>query len=73
MSVDIYPNKETKEKKENQNRFEISFPFEAAIDERMINLTLEQIGKILTNQFSRQGVVGVSLIEIRFSKIYNQD
>lgn len=70
MSVDVYPNKETKDMID-ENRFSISFPFEATIDEKMVNLTLQQIGEILTNQFSKQGVIGVSLIEIRFSKIYN--
>lgn len=72
-TLKIYQDEETKQRIESSTRFAGGFPLEAEISEQMKNLTLEEIGQRLTTQFSQRGAVGVDLIEIRFSMIFNPD
>lgn len=67
----IYRNDETKKRIEESKKFSLSFPFEAEIADGLENLTLEQVGQKLTSQFQKNGAVGVELIEIRASIIFD--
>lgn len=69
--LDIYQDEETKMRAETSNSFSGGFPLEAEISAGMSELTLEGIGKVLTRQFSERGAIGIRLIEIRFSMIFN--